>query len=248
MSRILERGDLFFFYRPRVGEEEVHDLRDVQRLFLVLNPDGTHRFRRIVVGRKRLPDPRRHERVWAFVAQVADRPEMVRDELERKAYATRTRGTRILPEARPAGEARYAIVDHGGHTHLGYVLELPHQPGDAQDELGILREASLVIAVRNPDAPAPPGAGLAPHRRAQFPPELRERFRGRRWAPVDPPEFLDHEGAELELIGAAIDAERELGIPFDASAGPPESADLFRDLRLAPGDLPVDPLERGELR
>lgn len=35
---------------------------------------------------------------------------------------------RVQPETRPAGEARYAIVDHGDHSHLAYALELPHAP------------------------------------------------------------------------------------------------------------------------
>ena len=39
MSEVLERGDIFFFYRPRVGVEQVRSLDDVQRFFVVLRPD-----------------------------------------------------------------------------------------------------------------------------------------------------------------------------------------------------------------
>jgi hypothetical protein len=63
----------------------------------------------------------------------------------------------------------YALVDHDGHTHLTYVLELPPQPGDAQRVFRIEREASYRIAVRNPDVPAPPGTGL-PQRRGRSTP------------------------------------------------------------------------------
>ena len=35
-----------------------------------------------------------------------------------------------------------------------------------------------------------------------LPSHLRERFHGRRFVPVDPPAFLDQEGAEIILIGA----------------------------------------------
>jgi hypothetical protein len=31
MAHVLERGDLFFFYRPRVDETEAHSVEDVQR-------------------------------------------------------------------------------------------------------------------------------------------------------------------------------------------------------------------------
>jgi hypothetical protein len=248
MSKVLETGDLFFFYRPRVDAEAVRSLDDVQRFFLVMKPDGVSRFRRIVVGPKRLPDPEGHERFWAFVAEVAESPEDLRDDIERATYETKTRGVRIQPEARPAGEGRYALVDHDGHTHLAYVLELPREPGAAQDVLGIEREASYVIAVRNPDAPAPPGAGLDPQQRARYPEELKERFRGRRFAPVEVPELLDHEGAEIVLIGAAEDVRGELGIELDAEDERVGEADIFDELRIAPGQLPTEPLERGELR
>jgi hypothetical protein len=247
MSDILEDGDLFFFYRPRVGTERVEGIDDVQRFFFVLRPEGTDRYRLVTVGRKRLPDPRSHEREWAFVAGI-DGPKQIRDELERREYETRTRGVRVEPEARPVGEARYAIVDHDGHTHLAYVLELPSTPGEAQRLFRIEHQASYVVAVRNPDAPAPPGAGLDEDRRAAFPPELLERFRGRRFVPLDPPGFLDYPGAELVLIGASERVVDELGIELDAEVERIHTADVFARLRLRPGEVPVGPLERGELR
>ena len=248
MSEILERGDIFFLYRPRVEEEEVEALEDVQRFFFVLKPEGKGRFRRIVVGRKRLPEPAEHERFWAFVDEVTARPEELREELERFEYETQTRGERVQPEARPAGEGRYAIVDHDGHTHLAYALELPREPGEAQEELGIREEASYVLAVKNPDAPTPVGVGLRPRQQADFPRELAERFQGRRFVPVDPPDFLDHEGAKLVLIGAAEDASDELEIRLDPERERVETADLFQTLRLRPEEHPNEPVERGEWR
>jgi hypothetical protein len=194
MSQILEWGDAHFLYRPRVGVEEVTGLDDVQRFFVILKPDGKRRYRRVFVGRKRLPDPRSHEREWAFVAEVTDDPEELRGKVEEE------------PRARLAGAGRYAIVDHDGHTHLAYALAEPRRPAPIQQELNVRPQASYVVAVRNPDAPAPRGAGLPEHRRAQYPPALRERFGGRRFIPADPPELLDYPGAELILIGAAEDA------------------------------------------
>jgi hypothetical protein len=248
MSRVLERGELFFFYRPRVEADEVAALDDVQRFLLVMKPDRAKRFRRLVVGSKRLPDAHSHERSWAFVAEVAEDPAELRDDLERTQYETKTRGTRVQPEARPAGEARYALVDHEGHTHLAYVLELPREPGEAQAMFNIEPEASYVIAVRNPDAPAPQGAGLGPGQRAQYPKELRERFRDRRFIAVETPELLDHEGAEVVLIGASDEASEELGIELDAKAEDLDTADVFTNLRLRPDALPAEPLEKGVLR
>jgi hypothetical protein len=106
----------------------------------------------------------------------------------------------------------------------------------------------LSRAAGDPDAPAPPGAALTSKQRADLPAELAERFEGRRFAPVDPPSFLDQEGVELVLIGAAEDASSELGIELDPEAEKIETADLFRQLRLRPGEVPVEPLKSGEWR
>jgi hypothetical protein len=230
MSRVLEQGDVLFFYRPRIDVHEVRRLEDVQRFFLVLAVEGRGLFRRLIVGRKRLPDLREHERAWAFVAEVADDPEALRDDLEPVAYETRTRGTRVEPGARQAGAGRYALVDHDGHTHLAYVLGLP-PPDNVRRMFLIAPEASYVIAVRNPDAPAPPGTGLPPRRRPDYPEELRARFGSRRFSAVDPPELLDYEGAEVVLIGATEDAESELGIELDAETERLRDADVLSRLR-----------------
>jgi hypothetical protein len=248
MSEILEQGDLFFFYRPRVGVEEVRSLDDVQRFFCVLEPDGRDVFRRVVIGRKRLPQAEAHEREWAFVAEVTQDAMRIRDDLERKTYETKTRGVRVQPEARAVGEGRYAVADHGGHTHLAYALELPHEPGEAQQLFGICRQASYIVAVRNPDAPAPPGAGLSSRQRPDLPPEIRERFGGRRFIALNPPDILDYTGVEIVLIGASKDAERELGIRIETEDESLDTAELFARLRLRPEDVPIDPLVTGRLR
>jgi hypothetical protein len=54
--------------------------------------------------------------------------------------------------------------------------------------------------------------GPGPRTAAQFPKRLQQKFRGRRFAPLDPPDFLDYEGAQLVFIGAAENAKKELGI------------------------------------
>jgi hypothetical protein len=248
VSRVVEQGDIFFFYRPRVGVERVRSLDDVQRFFFVLRPQRSRRYRRIIVGRKRLPEAREHERAWAFVADVTDDPADLHDELAAFTYETRTRGVRAQPAARPVGEGRYAIVDHDGHTHLAYVLELPPRPGPAQDLFRVRPEGSFVIAVRNPCAETPPGTGLPPHERPELPTELLERFGSRRFIAVDDPRLLDFDGAELVLIGASEDVESELGIALHGEHERLENADIFRRLRLHPGQLPVEPLARGESR
>jgi hypothetical protein len=241
---ILERGDVFWFLRPRVGVDQVRGLDDVQRFLLIMRPDGTTRYRRLIVGCKRMPDPSAHEREWACVAAVTEDPEELHDDIQARRYGTKTRGVRLQPAARAVGEGRYVIADHDGHTHLATALELPPTPGGAQRRFGILEQASYIVAVRNPDVPVPRGAGLPPERRAAFPPELRERLGKRPFAPLDPPSLLDHEGAEVVLIGASADARRALGIRLDAEQERLEEADIFAALGLQPGDVVVAPLAR----
>jgi len=241
---VLERGDIYFLYRPRVQHMEAHGYADVERLYIVLRPWRTRKYRLLIVGRKKLPDPEEHNRFWAFVWKVYGDRTALTEELGQKEYETKTQGRRIVPAARPAAEGIYAIVRHGNHSHLAYVLELPEREGPVERELNIKREASYVIAVKNPEAESPPGTGLEKEHEARFPEELNRKFEGRRFHPVDPPEFLNYEGAELVLIGASENAEEELGIKFKPDAEDEHTADVFRDLKL-PREVAREPLLQG---
>jgi hypothetical protein len=242
---VLERGDIYFLYRPRVATDEVHGLRDVERFYILLRPWGRHVYRLIIDGRKKLPAAAEHKRFWAFVWRAFSDKAALNAELGAKEYRTKTRGLRKIAPVRPAAEGIYAILRHGDHTHLAYVIELPKRHGSAERELNISREASYIIAVRNPDSPRPTSTGLDPEHDARFPKSLQQKFAGRRFAPVDPPDFLDHEGAELMLIGASENAEEELGVEFKPDDEDEHSADVFKDLKL-PRKLAREPLFEGE--
>ncbi len=199
MANLVERGDIRFVFTPRVGQDDPRGLDDVQRLFAILAPHDRALHRRLVIGRKRLPDLAEHERGWAYVDRVSRRPERLTADLGARRYVTRTLGERVQPSARPLGEGVYGIAVHEAHVHLAYVLARPHAPGDLQLQLGIEPMASFIVAVRNPDA-APAGPGPWRGFRPGYPPSLAARFAGRRFAPLEP-DFLDHAGAELILIG-----------------------------------------------
>jgi hypothetical protein len=124
-----------------------------------------------------------------------------------KVFITKTRGERVRPAARPAGEGVYEIVRHDRHTHLVYALELPKKPGQVQQELHIEKEASYIFSIKNPEIPSQ--ARLEESHRPDFPQTLQEKFAHRRWISVDPPEFLNYEGTELLLIGITEDVREE---------------------------------------
>lgn len=244
-AELLERGDLWFFYMPRVrsrpdlpfeADERVLGLADVQRLYLVLRARGGA-YRRLLIGRKRMPGTDR-QRFWAEVERVSEDPETALADLRRSEYETKTRGNRVQPPARLAGEGVYAIARHGSHAHLAYRLMQPLAPGEVQRALRILPEASYIAAVFNPEAPAKLGSRRAWE--GPLPPWARERFAGRKFAPLDP-DLLDIEGAELVLIGASEDVEAELGIRLE-----PERERL--DLHLDPREHPTDPAIDGTWR
>lgn len=244
--KTLEQGDIYFFYRPKIGVEDPENLQDVERTYMLLSPQDKEKYRLAILGRKKLPEPNKsgYEKYWGFIETVRKSPKSIHDELGADRYQTKTRGERYLPAARPAGEGVYRIIRHNDHTHLIYVLELPKQPGEVQQELQIEPEASYIISVKNPDRGSPKAAGLSEDQEANFPQRLMKIFRGRKFADVDPPDFLDHEGAEFLLI-AASDIQDELGIHIDNSKSE-SSAGIFEDLKMDRSERSTKPLFQGE--
>jgi hypothetical protein len=138
-EKIVEKGDIYFLYRPRVEESKAEGLGDIQRFFMVLKPEGDAPFPLAVLGRKRLPDADSHERVWGFIDKVSKSGDAIEAGFKEQHYRTKTRGPRTVPAVRPAGEGVYALVQLGRSLHLSYELELPERPGEVQQELNIPR-------------------------------------------------------------------------------------------------------------
>jgi hypothetical protein len=247
-KRIVEKGDIFFFYRPRVGSAEARSLDDVQRYYVVLRPARKRpRIRVLTIGRKRLPEIASHERSWGFVDLVTSSTRVLARVLGEETYETKTRGRRTLPAARPAGEGVYAFVRLDHKLFLAYELELPGRPGPVQRALNIRPRGSYALSIKNPEASTPPNLGLREDEEAEYPPQLLREFRGRRFASEDV-RLLDYPGAEFVLVGAAPDPERELDVEIQAAHESPDSGDIFRTLHLAREDHPIEPLLTGSWR
>lgn len=246
-EEIIEKGDIYFAYRPRVGESEPEGLEDVQRFFMVLKPQGGAPFRLAVLGRKRLPEAERHERVWGFIDKVAKSGGAIETEFKEHHYDTKTRGERTVPAVRPAGEGVYALLQRGRNLHLTYQLELPERPGEVQEELNIPPQGAYILSIKNPEKPAPPGAGLPAKEEAHYPKSLQREFAGRRFATADP-HLLDYEGAEFILIGARMDPEQAYDIDIETEHETAEKADIFQQLKMSRREHPLEPLFAGEWR
>jgi hypothetical protein len=179
----------------------------VQRFLIVLKPEGENLFRLLIVGRKRLPKAGEHERFWGFVDHVTDSADALERRLRESEYQTQTRGRRHAPAVRPAGEGVYAITLLNGQMHLAYALELPKHPSEVQRAFNIAPEAGFALSIKNPEAGAPPGAGLSEEEKPEYPEKLQEELRERRFEREDV-RMLDYPGAEFILVGAREDPER----------------------------------------
>lgn len=244
---VIEGGNVYFVYRPRVDESSPESLDDIQRLYMVMSPHEDRRYRMIGVGAKRLPQiSEGGQQHWAFVETVRKEAKEIEQQLQAETYQTKTRGERTVPAARPADEGVYIIARHDGHTHLAYALELPREPDEVQRQMNIEEEASYILSVKNPQQSSRGGAGFDEERAADFPKRLQERFADRRFIEVDPPDFLDYEGAEVLFVGAEAEVPEELGIELEPERESEGSAEIFNDLRMAKSRHPVEPLFEGE--
>lgn len=243
----LERGEIFFLYRPAVEEEEVKGLEDVQRFFLLLHPENSRNHRLIIIGKKRLPEANKAgQRFWGFVDGVLQTDQQLKEQFAAESYETKTRGDRLLPSMRPAGVGEYQLLRHGNHTHLAYELALPERRSEVQQELHIERAATYIISVKNPNASTPRGAGLESEQKAELPKKLQDLFEGRRFINADPPELLDHEGVELLLI-STDESFRSLGIDLDTAGDADKDAEhVFKALRMQRSAVKEKPLLSGK--
>jgi hypothetical protein len=212
-SSILEKGIVYFFFRPRVNVEHPHSISDVARSFFVLRPtpkgakiedgpigDDTANCRLLILPKKRYPASGR-ERDMGFVEKAKVSLKTIRESLmTQTTYETKTLGERTRPEARPYAEGVYALVREGRNSHLAYILTIPRQLGDVQSDFGIHGRGSYIIQSKNPEYPGPDIAQLP--KGPEYPEQVQEKFKGYRWRPTEP-EFLDYPNAQFLVIGEA---------------------------------------------
>jgi hypothetical protein len=219
-----------------VNLTEVHDLADIQRLYILLSrkspyppsaggqADSFYRLMRI--GKKKLPSTREHNRFWGIVEEVTDEVPVIQGLLGSGSYSTITQGERSLQACRPAGQGYYAIVQSQASTHLVYVLELPQETGEVQRTLNIDKEASYFLSIKNPQVNLRPAtdsnrpglpnqnvAAVLPQSPVPIvlPTQLQESFGGRAWAPALPLDLLNFKGIEFVIIGETNNIVKEFG-------------------------------------
>jgi hypothetical protein len=245
-SEILEQGDIYFFYRPKKTAEEVKGIEDVRRFFMVTAPEESQLYRLFVIGKKSLPEVRKtearaSERYWARVGGIFKDANELTKELSSDEF-------RRGDAARPVGEGKYAIVKHQNHAELAYVLELPNEPGEAQKELGIEKEASYVISVINPKIPKQSNLPTT-EEPPKYPQEILNEFNDtENFVSLSrDTKFIDYQNAQIILIGAREGRDilkKEIGIDIKEEQS---SADIFNKLKLRREQVPIRPLTEGKL-
>lgn len=242
-----EKGDIFFFYRPKIDvKDDISSENDIENFYLVLSPKGDKHVRLIIIGREQLPSLSGNEKFWGFVSKSSTSKKQIREVLESTTYETKTRGERERAAARPCGEGVYRVLTHEDHTHLVFALELPKDPDRVQNALNIKEVGNYILSVKNPEKGQPVNAGLSEDQKADFPKKLQEKFQDRRFIPVEPADFLNYDYAELMFIGVDKDIRQELGISLDTQKESKSNADIFNDLKLDKEENPVKPLFEGE--
>lgn len=173
-SNILEKGIIYFFFRPRVNIDDPHSVNDVARSFFVLRPtplgaeldegqgplNKDARCRLLMLPKKKLPTSPK-ERDMGFVEKAGQTMNDLQENfIASSTYQTATRGERTVEEARPYAEGVYALTSTKRTTHLAYVLTIPSEPGEIQESFGLHRRGSWIVQSKNPKFPGPPFAQL----------------------------------------------------------------------------------------
>lgn len=273
---VLEKGDIFFFYRPKAkviddgSGGDVKSIEDIRRFFMVTATaanteneqqqqfDGTNsktpkegespRYRLFVIGKKSLPEirtteARRSERYWAKVGGIFENPQELTGELLSDEF-------RKGDAARAVGEGKYAIVKHQDHAELAYVLEMPEEPGEAQRELGIEKEASYIVSIINPKVPVPAG-----YPSSEEPPNypesiLKEFGENENFISLARDlRFINFQNAQMILVGAREGRDviqKEFGIDIKEEKETVHSADIFSKLKIEKDKVPTKPLIEGK--
>ncbi|KAH0432249.1 hypothetical protein CcaCcLH18_06604 [Colletotrichum camelliae] len=208
-SNVLEKGIIYFFIRARVNLDAAEEVDDIARSYLILRPiapdsklgDGpigdAGNTRLIALPKKVFPESGR-DRFMMFVEKAgASFAELKEQFLSGDQNETKA-GTSQVPAATPVGEGVYVITTTGRESHLAYMLTLPSNIGEVQEELGLKEQGSFILSTKNPNKSGPANASLPEN--PDYPEKINKEFRDLRWMPTKP-EHLDYANAQILLIG-----------------------------------------------
>ncbi|KAK4057135.1 hypothetical protein OIO90_001630 [Microbotryomycetes sp. JL221] len=215
---VLERGHVYFVYKPKVQLDEVESVDDVAQL--------------MTIGRKYLPKrtegqkQKQSDICYGKVLSVSDDMSNLKDSLGKTSYETKTQGTRHVGPGRVAGSGVYIIYSSKApdapkntqnasalyQTYLAYAVGVPHDLGKVQQDLHIEHEGAFQVQVKNPSAPStnPRVPDQPADKQPKYPKVLADLFTTR-YIPSNPPALLNYAGTELLLLPSKRDVVELLG-------------------------------------
>lgn len=130
-------------------------------------------------------------------------------------------------------------------------MEIPDKPGEAQEELGIEKEASYIITVINPKSPAPEGFPSA-EEQPKYPDKVLKDFdKSENFVTlIMDTQMIDFPNAQIILIGAREGKDiikQDLGIDIDNDNKRKKDLDILNKLKTTFKNVPTKPLTEGKL-
>ncbi|KAL8918469.1 MAG: hypothetical protein Q9172_005410 [Xanthocarpia lactea] len=154
---ILEKGIIHIFFRGRVSIDEPSDVNDIARSYIILRPlphgaklsdesigdAGNNRL--LALPKKVLPiSPK--DRFIVFIEKANATINDIKNSLSASDYMTKTAGSRHTPAATLIGEGVYAIISTGRETNLAYILTIPSELGEIQEDIGFRSSTNSTAA------------------------------------------------------------------------------------------------------
>ena len=171
-SNIMEKGIIYFFARGRVGVDQPEGVQDIARSYIVLRPlpsgaklnegavEDLKNNRLLALPKKVLPKSHR-DTFMTFVEKAGCTIQELKDDfMKGSEYSTKTTGVRSTPPVTPIGEGVYALTTTGADSHLAYMLTIPSDIGEVQEEMGLKKQGSFHLSAKNPTRPGPASATL----------------------------------------------------------------------------------------
>jgi hypothetical protein len=225
-----EDGFIYFFYRPRMLE--AHGPEDVERLYLVLRPLDSEKFRLIALDSPRLPQRgERFNLVTGTVLKVNEKRVVLQHELAEHHKQVQGSIQTSQGSARSCGEGVYTLRQSDGSTHLVYIIELPQGEREILDALGVDSEGDLEIGIYNPYYESSDTTAESPAA-SELPEPFRTRLDNERITYDDINTLLNFEGIHVALFRqegpVATDLRNELHPLPDTR----KTADIVYDLKI----------------
>ncbi|KAJ6157785.1 hypothetical protein N7470_005377 [Penicillium chermesinum] len=200
---ILEKGIIYFFFRPRVNVEDPHSMDEVARSFAVLRPtplgaeldkgqgplDKDAKCRVIMLPKKKFPTSHT-ERDMAFVEKAGQSMKDLQENfIASTTYQTKTKGSVQRKRLNP-----WQLDSSVEEPQSSQVLQLDN-----------CRRIQNTLNRKSPLCTLPDEPELNTDTR------VKEKFGDLRWVPLEP-EFINYPNAQILLIGEAQDSLGKAGV------------------------------------